>query len=181
MNIICTLVSIVGFLLIAQPAAIFDGLDNHEQNSSSRIIGAFLSFSAAILCAFASVIVRKLGSGVHFTLTMLFAAWEGVLFTVVFMASAGQSMLPCLYSLAPIMGCSFFYLCGQAFQTLALQREKAGPVTVIQTSQVVFSFLFQFIFLGEVPNILCAIGASLILISCITLAMKSILKNMKKE
>ena len=175
------MITMGGFLLVAQPSFVFGNLLDEEHSSPYRIVGALFAFGSAMCAGLAAVVIRKLGPGVHFMSSMLYAAWEGVVFITLYLAITGQSLIPCLHSLAPMLGCGVMYLLSQALQTLALQREKAGPITLIQSSQVVFSFLLQYIFLGEIPNVLCAVGAGLILFSCVALAIKNMMKNLKLE
>ena len=172
-----------GFLLIAQPSAIFGNLPDAMvvHDDESRTFGVLLALLAAISAASIAVIVRKLGTAVHFSQFICFVSWEGVLIVVVFMGITGKSPLPCFSSFPSLFGCAIGYFVGQVFRTLALQKGKAGPITLIFASQVVFSFLLQYIFLGEVPNILCAIGAFMIMFSCVALAVKGIFKAIRKK
>ena len=179
---VLAIVTLVGFVLVTQPSFLFGYQDDENYlHFSYRIIGSLLALTASITVALAIVIVRKLGAGVHFSLSMLYAAWEGVVFIFIFMAMAGISPIPCFYSLPHILGCTVLFFLGQMFSIMALQREKAGTISLIQTSQVVFSFILQYIFLGEVPTLIGGIGAGLILISCIILALKNILKAVRNK
>ena len=42
---------------------------------------------------------------------------------------------------------------GQSFFTQALKYEEAGPVSLIRTSEVIFTFIWQAIFLSVAPDI----------------------------
>ena len=180
LNVVLAIVTLIGFVLVAQPSFLFGSKDDDNHfHFSYRIVGSLLALTASITASFAIVIVRKLGSGVHFSLSMLYAAWEGVIFVLIFMAIAGISPIPCFHSLPHVLGVAVLYFLGQVFRTVALQREKAGTISLIQTSQVIFSFALQYIFLGEVPTLIGGIGAGLILISCIILALKSIFKAVR--
>ena len=183
LNVILTIVTMVGFVLVAQPSFIFGGIQDHESQHYSweRVLGSMFALAASLGAALSTIVVRKLGPGVHFTLSLFYASWEGVLYVVIYILIAGQTWLPCWSSMPYILGCTFAFLISQTFRTLALQREKAGPVTLIQTSQVVFSYLLQFIFLHEVPSLLGGIGGGLILCSCVALAMKSLIKLSKQK
>ena len=172
----------VGFVLVAQPSFVFGGMQNSEEQfhtSFYRLLGSFLAFMSAVSLASACIIVRKLGPTVPVTLSMLYSGWEGVLYTLVFATIARIDLIPCFQSLGVMFGCGIFYSLGQAFQTLALQREKAGPITLIQSSQVLFSFILEYFVLGELPNFLTAIGSGLITVSCVALSVKSIIKALK--
>ena len=182
LNVVLAITTLIGFVLVTQPSFLFGSQDEENQfHFSYRIIGSMLALTASITVSLAIVIVRKLGAGVHFSLSMLYAAWEGVVFVLIFMGIAGISPIPCFHSLPYILACVVLFFLGQIFRTVALQREKAGTISLIQTSQVIFSFINQYIFLGEVPTLIGGIGAGLILISCVILALKSILKAVRRE
>jgi len=83
LNVIFTLISLSGFILVAQPPFLFGESDDVNHSSSSRIIGALIGLSAAILSATVCVILRKLGSSVHFTLPMLYSGVEGTILKLV--------------------------------------------------------------------------------------------------
>lgn len=44
--------------------------------------------------------------------------------------------------------------CSIAFINLALKNEDAGPVSLIRSCDVIFAFLFQYIFLSVIPDTL---------------------------
>lgn len=182
--IILTITTLAGFVLVAQPSFIFGGFNNDvvsHQNEEFRMLGAVLAVSAAILAGLISVILRKIGTAMHFSQSMLHAGWEGALFSAVLIAANGSNFLVCFHSFSTIIGCSISLFFCQLCRTVALQLEKAGTVSLIQSSQVVFSFILQYIFLNEVPNLLCIVGSSLILISCVALGIKNIFKTIKAK
>ena len=179
LNVVLATTTLVGFVLVTQPSFLFRSQNENQFHFSYRIVGSLLALTAAITMSLVIVIFRKLGAGVHFSLSMLYAAWEGIVFIVIFMAIAGISPIPCFHSLPYMLGCAVLFFLGQIFSIMALQREKAGTISLIQTSQVVFSFILQYIFFGEVPTLIGGIGAGLILISCIILALKNISKALR--
>lgn len=173
-----------GFVLVAQPSFLFGEIENGNEthrDDSLRVIGVLFALLASLSITTACIVIRKMGSNVHVLLSMTYTAWEGPVFVIFYLLVSGESLLPCWNNFPYIVAVSLCYLLSQGSQTLALQREKAGPITLIQSSQVVFSFLLQFIVLGEVPNLLCAVGAGLILTSCVVLGLKSFLKVFQKN
>jgi len=178
LNVVLTFVTFAGFLLVAQPAFIFgeEEDDSRHLHYSYRIVGSLLALSGSITASASVVVVRKLGRGIHFSLSMLYAGWEGAIVVIIFMLIADIDPIPCSQSLPLILACSIAFFIGQIFRTVALQREKAGTISLIQTSQVIYSFILQYIFIGEVPTLLGGIGAGLIFLSCVALAIKGIVK-----
>ena len=183
LNVVLTLVTLVGFVLVAQPSFLFGGFNDalDTQFDSSRVIGVIFALLGAFSAAIVSVIVRKMGPGVHVLLSMMYTAWEGPLFILLYLLASGENPFPCWDSFPYMMASGMCYILSQGLSTIALQREKAGPITLVLSSQVVFSFLLQFIVFGEIPNAFCVVGASLILISCIALGLKSFLKFKKDK
>ena len=176
-----TLVTFAGFVLVAQPDFIF-GAPEDEPNHFHypyRIVGSLLALVASVMVSIAVVIIRKLGRGVHFSLSMLYAGLNGVIATLIYMGITGVSLIPCFQSLPVMFASAVAFFLGQMLRTLALQREKAGTISLIQTSQVIYSFILQYFFLGEVPTLLGGIGAGLIFLSCVALGIKGIVKAVK--
>ena len=167
--------------MIAQPDFIFGNAEDDPVHFHYpyRIVGSLLALTASVLASTAVVIIRKLGRGVHFSLSLLYAGIEGVIVVMIYMAIAGINLIPCFQSLLLMFASGISVFVGQIFRTMALQREKAGTISLIQTSQVIYSFILQYIFLGEVPTLLGGIGAGLIFLSCVALAIKNILKSIK--
>ncbi|ODM98051.1 Solute carrier family 35 member G1 [Orchesella cincta] len=64
------------------------------------------------------------------------------------------------WGLACIIGVLFF--CGQLTMTLALQIEEAGVVSLVRTCDVLFSFVFQVMFLQQEANIFSYLGALIV-------------------
>jgi len=52
-----------------------------------------------------------------------------------------------------IIATAVLYFVGQALLTLALQVEDAGPVALVRTCEVVFAFMWQFLFLDVIPDV----------------------------
>jgi drug/metabolite transporter (DMT)-like permease len=52
-----------------------------------------------------------------------------------------------------VMSIGILFGSGALLLAIALHTEEAGIVSLICTSDVVFAFIFQFIFLGDVPDI----------------------------
>jgi len=52
--------------------------------------------------------------------------------------------------LAIALGVIAFF--GQSLFTIALKFEDAGPVALLRTSEVIFTFMWQIMFLAEIPD-----------------------------
>jgi len=179
-NSILTVVTLIGFVLVAQPTFIFGGLlSPHAPHLQGfRWLGIIYALISSISAGIATIIVRKLGFNVHFSLTLLYYSVENVLFIVSFRLIAGQTFTFCSNYLL-FAGLSL--VAGQALTTMALQRQKAGPVSLIRSSEIVFLFLLQYLVMGEVPTVIGGIGATLILFVCVMLSIKSFWKTLKEK
>lgn len=105
-----------------------------------------------ILATVSYVILRYIRT-LHFSVTAVgFGAWgtiENLTLAIVF----GVLSLPegsndwCLAA-----GLILLTFIGQVFVILAFKCEQAGFVSLFKTSDVVFAFLWQIIFLGRIPD-----------------------------
>jgi len=75
----------------------------------------------------------------------------------------------------------FFIFClaivgssAQIFRKLALEHERAGIVSILCNSQVIFSFTLQWAFLNNVPSKFSLIGAGLISIATLGLSINKL-------
>jgi len=68
-----------------------------------------------------------------------------------------------------MLGSAAFAFSSQILTTLALQMERAGPVTLIQTSQIIIAFAFQALFFDAAVSTYSVVGGGLILLSSVIL------------
>ena len=169
--------TIGGFVLVAQPSFLFGESEKVRSASGTlRLLGVFIAFASSISHALVIIILRKLGNNVHFTVSILYFSVESVFFLVMYKVFNASPLTFCYSSLAVGVSGAMCQIIQQIFITLSLQQIKAGRVSLIRTSEVLFSYLFQFIFLQEIPSLLGGLGAGLILLVCIILALKSLRK-----
>lgn len=72
-------------------------------------------------------------------------------------------------------------IAGQTFLTKALQIEKAGPVALMRTVDVLLAFIFQFIFFNRVPTLWTLGGALCIVVSTSGVALRKWYSNSRKS
>ena len=166
--------------MVAQPTFLFGEMPHdHDLPSSTRLIGIIFALTASFIAAVVIIIVRKLGPVIHFSLSVIYPSLCAVILAIVYMTVKGGSILPCFNNIPVSLACSACYFLAQMFRIIALQKEKAATVTLIQTTELIFSYLLQFIFLHKLPTLSGGIGACLIFLSSVVLAIKSILKTLK--
>ena len=178
LNILLTVLAVVGTIFITQPPFIFGYISNENQFPFSvRIYGVLLAAFASAVSAICFVVVRKLGPEVHFSKSVFYFSWIGAAFSSIYIGVLGQSFTTCYQNLPLLVGGSFLLFLAQCFLTLAYQREIAGRVALVQTTEIPIAFLLEFFCLGTAPTFYGVIGATLVLLCFILLAIKSIIKT----
>lgn len=107
-----------------------------------------------MLCITTTIISLKFLETVHHSIiNFTFGLW-GTLQCLMIAGFCDALALPTeLDDILKILGVAFLFFLGQAFITVALQYQDAGPVGLVRTTEVVFIFVWQFVFLGVVPDI----------------------------
>jgi len=70
---------------------------------------------------------------------------------------------------------------GNLFLVLALQVEEAGVVALIRTSEVIFTFFWQFLLIGTKPDLFSILGATLVLTGVIVVTLRKWVASLPKE
>lgn len=160
--------TITGVVLIARPPFLFGSkVTVIEGNYADHLKGTIAAVASAICASSAFVIIRKVGTSVHYLLTIWYYAVVGLIICIITLFVLGSWSLPyCGRDRFLLILIGLFGLGGQIFLTKALQIEKAGPVAVMKTTAVVFAFIFQIIFLHSLPTwwsfggALCVVASS---------------------
>ncbi|XP_076801577.1 solute carrier family 35 member G1-like isoform X1 [Clavelina lepadiformis] len=179
---ILTLLTFVGLVFVSQPSFIFGGsYEDDRESSGTRFLGIVYSLSSAVFAAVCTVMIRYLGPGIHFSHSLIYTSLEGLLIVLLQLSLSGKPIIPCRQHLLILfLSASLMYL-GQILFTLALQRERAGPIASIGTSQLVFGFLLEYLILGVGPTIYGFVGASLILVCAVSQSLESTVKTKMKS
>jgi len=122
-------------------------------------IGGAYGLASMMSIAISIVLMRYL-QNVHHSLINLILGWWGSLQTITLAVIAGVLTVPQGmdiisdnggFLLMTASGLLFFF--GQTSLAVALQLEEAGPVSLVRTSEVVFAFIWQIVFLNVFPDI----------------------------
>lgn len=144
--------TIAGVILIVRPPFLFGSL-GIEESYSVHLKGTFAAIGHAVFAASTLVILRKMGKSVDYFLTIWYYVVLGLVETVIILFILGEWSLPyCGLDRLFLIFIALFGLGAQIFITKALQIEKAGPVAIMRTMDVVFAFIFQIIFFNNVPT-----------------------------
>lgn len=140
--------------------------------ATERSLGISLALLGALCLSVVMVSTRKIGERMPAVVSI---GWYGAaLLSAAVLAGAalGEPLAPTgappwLWAL--VLGSAALSFVAQAFNTMALQRLPAGPVQVLGTLEICFSFLWQTTFLRTPLSVRSALGA-LTIISCAALA-----------
>uniref|UniRef100_A0A4X2LXW0 Solute carrier family 35 member G1 n=2 Tax=Vombatus ursinus TaxID=29139 RepID=A0A4X2LXW0_VOMUR len=163
-----TIFAIAGVILIARPPFLFGyNTEGMEENHSYHLRGALAALGGAMCAALTLVILRKVGKSVHYLLNIWYYVVIGLLESIIVLIVVGDWRLPhCGIDRLFLVLIGLFGLGGQIFLTKAVQVEKAGPVAIMKTMDIVFAFLLQIIFLNKMPTwwtvsgALCVVASS---------------------
>ncbi|XP_053547665.1 solute carrier family 35 member G1 [Bombina bombina] len=166
-DIVFMLFTLTGVILIARPPFLFGSrLDGIEDDYSNHLKGTIAAVASAIGASLTIVLLRKMGKSVHYFLSIWYYAIIGLIECVIALAVIGEWSLPSCGTDRWLLICiGLLGLGGQTFLVKALQIEKAGPVSVMRTMDVVFAFIFQALFLNHTPSLLTVGGALCIVAS----------------
>jgi drug/metabolite transporter (DMT)-like permease len=113
----------------------------------------------ALACMFFSALIivfQRYLREVHFSLVSLSSGIWGVLQCTVLAFTFGVFELPDQNSdpkvIIYLSGLAFLTFFAQSFIVLALKFEQAGPVSITQSCDVIFAFMWQFVFLSVIPD-----------------------------
>lgn len=168
-DVIFTISTLTGVVLIARPPFLFGGeISDIENNYDNHLKGTVAAFVSAIAVACTMVILRKMGKNVHYYLAVWYYAVLGFIECVVVLFIIDEWKMPsCGWDRWIMMSIGVLGIAGQIFLTKALQVEKAGPVALMRTTDVVLAFVLQFLFLNRKPT-WWSLGGALCVISSTT-------------
>ncbi|XP_047682326.1 solute carrier family 35 member G1 isoform X1 [Prionailurus viverrinus] len=163
-----TAFTITGVILIVRPPFLFGAsAAGTDESYSVHLKGTFAAVAHAVFAAVTMVIIRKMGKSVDYFLSIWYYVVLGLLESVIVLFIIGEWSLPyCGLDRLFLILIGLFGLGGQVFLTKALQIEKAGPVAIMRTMDVVFAFIFQIIFFNDMPTwwtvggALCVVASS---------------------
>ncbi|XP_027452713.1 solute carrier family 35 member G1 isoform X3 [Callorhinus ursinus] len=163
-----TVFTITGVILIVRPPFLFGAsAAGRGESYSLHLKGTIAAVAHAVFAALTLVILRKMGKSVDYFLSIWYYVILGLLESIIVLFIIGEWSLPyCGLDRLFLILIGLFGLGGQVFLTKAIQIEKAGPVAIMKTMDVVFAFIFQIIFFHDVPTwwtvggALCVIASS---------------------
>ncbi|NXB97494.1 S35G1 protein, partial [Vidua chalybeata] len=167
-DLLFTLFAVTGVILIARPPFLFGShVTGIEGSYSDHLKGTIAAIASTLSAASTIVILRKVGKSVHYFLSIWYYAVIGLIGCVIALFVLNEWRLPhCGRDRVFLILIGLLGLGGQVFLTKALQIEKAGPVSIMRTMDVVFAFILQVLFLNHLPTwwtvggALCVVASS---------------------
>ncbi|OXA52147.1 hypothetical protein Fcan01_13029, partial [Folsomia candida] len=137
--ILSAVMTVFGVIVIAKPPHIFD----NEEFDRKTMIGTFLALGSMLVATCSYLVLRYIRKVHHVLTTLFFGGW-GTAETVVLVLVLGVWSWPNCYKdwLAAIALASLTFT-GQMAIILAMKCEKAGPVSLVRTCDVIFAFFWQ--------------------------------------
>ncbi|XP_057213954.1 solute carrier family 35 member G1 isoform X1 [Triplophysa rosa] len=153
-DVVFTVFTLTGVILIARPPFLFGArVSGIEGEYTNHIKGTVAALAGAVGAACTMVILRKMGKSVHYYLSVWYYAVVGLIECVVVLFILDDWRMPeCGWDRWTLMAIGVLGIAGQTFLTKALQIEKAGPVALMRTMDVVLAFILQFLFLNRKPT-----------------------------
>lgn len=162
-HVAAVLVTLVGLALITKLPLLFGG------GGPVQTRGVVAALSSTVFGASVYIVVRKV-KGVHHSVIMFNFGWVAILETATISLLTTRLELPrCGLDRWLLVVLGAFSFGGQLLLTRALQLEQAGPVSVVRSAaDIVFVFIWQVAFFGEVPDRYTLSGAVLVTV-CVLL------------
>lgn len=160
-HVAAVMVTLVGLALITKVPLLFGG---GVDQGPVQARGVLAALSSTVFGASVYIVVRKV-KGVHHSVIMFNFGWVAILETAtISLLTVGQLELPrCGVDRWLLVVLGAFSFGGQVLLTRALQLEQAGPVSVVRSAaDIVFVFVWQVAFFGEVPDRYTMSGAVLV-------------------
>ncbi|XP_074602494.1 solute carrier family 35 member G1-like [Brevipalpus obovatus] len=170
--------TVTGVLLISKPSFLpIFGDEKENSFKGEHMEGLLYALAGAILFAGSNIFIRKLQK----TSTEITSTWFS-------MACSLLSLLYCIYlddlrlpegwlEWTVIITSGAFGTLGNIAFVLALKIEKAGPVAVAQTFNIVIVLIYQVLFFGESVSPNTLIGAFMIASSVALIGLKDIISE----
>lgn len=136
--------------------------------STDYIVGGIFALAAAICLSWFYILNKMNGKKTDVTLTILYPSIFGMLIAPFAMLFKGEHVVlgelnSLSWGLLFIVG--FVAFIGLMFMAEALQLENPGPAVLIRNMDVIYAFVFQFLFVHQPPGLSALIG-TIIVITC---------------
>ncbi|CAL8122538.1 unnamed protein product [Orchesella dallaii] len=175
--IIVAFITLCGVIIVTKPPI----LTGATEFDSNMMIGSAFAVGSLFCSALIVIITRKIRE-VHFTVMTLVFGVIGVAQAGLLIYFLGHFNMPNeLFDSLLVAGVGGLSFLGQMAIVLALKFENAGPVALIRSCDVLFGFLFQYVFLDVAPDIFSGAGAVIVLLGVLSTGFRKWLNTLPEE
>ncbi|KAJ8034809.1 Solute carrier family 35 member G1 [Holothuria leucospilota] len=165
-------IAFAGVVFICRPPFIFGTSDKDVSRGRNILLGSCFALSASFNVALLYTVVRKQSTlGIHAFVSMFCSAIVVTLSNVIICSAVGGWQIPGLKEWAFATGGGFSYFGAQSILFFSLSEKTSTYVNIVMTSEIVFTFLLQFMVLNLAPPWTSYIGAVLVFISFVGVAL----------
>eukprot|EP00568_Trieres_chinensis_P013704 CAMPEP_0183293088 /NCGR_PEP_ID=MMETSP0160_2-20130417/1910_1 /TAXON_ID=2839 ORGANISM="Odontella Sinensis, Strain Grunow 1884" /NCGR_SAMPLE_ID=MMETSP0160_2 /ASSEMBLY_ACC=CAM_ASM_000250 /LENGTH=379 /DNA_ID=CAMNT_0025454147 /DNA_START=70 /DNA_END=1209 /DNA_ORIENTATION=+ len=182
-QVAATMATITGAILISRPTFIFGVSEKSGKYDDGRSsLGYITAFLGACLASGVIILVRKAGKiGAHTFQLVLSWAIFGIFFSLIFSrplagTDGGTWGLPSSHAAwGYVFGLCCFGSMAHLLMNYAGRITRAGLISLMKSSEMLWSYLLQVLVFGEAPRPMTLVGAGLILISLVLIGVQKML------
>jgi drug/metabolite transporter (DMT)-like permease len=156
-DVLATLCSMVGVVLVAQPTFLF------AAGAALDPVAVVIGVTGAIFSAIAYVVIRRLGSTEHFMVVVFYFPLVTGPASLPLLAVEGL-VLPQGLEWLLLLGIGIAAQLGQIEITKGFKLETAGRASSVTYLQIVLAYTWGVLLFGEYPNALSILGALLVIV-----------------
>lgn len=171
---VCSVVSMLGVVMISRPGFATQSISAHDRlwGSANMLVGAFL-FSAS------AVVIRGLGTSVHFMVSIFSMSAVSIPVAVILGGTHGlkEEVVRNKEGAFFVLLSTLSAFMGHCWLTCALQHCRAGPGLLISNLEVPLAFVLGLVLLGEELNWVSIVGSCLIVGATVIIGWKQMTKR----
>ena len=189
-HLVCIVLTISGVFLICQPSFLLVSLTKFDKSSNQTVklfhhgsysklvnyIGIFLGLISAMAISCVAILIKKLSDlNVHYSVSVIYSSYIGLptslIISLIMYLTNTRNIDLSVYDTTEKFAWQIFYslssaICGcinQILVTMSNKHEDANKLALISTTNLFWSFVLQYLFLGIEANVYGATGALLII------------------
>jgi len=173
---VATCLTVIGSTIISRPKFLFPTLSNEDERPDSLGIG--LALVGSVMLALDLVVIKRLKDCHPLVLILAFCLGGGLAgVATAFILFEDWVQIPNLLQVGLITCVTIVGLTGQVCGVYGAQNVAVSFGAVLKSSETIFAYIFQVIFLAEpMPDLTVSIGVVLVISAIILIAV-----NSKKE